>query len=40
MLYFPVVQHCERGEHHWVEIPAAGKPANEPAPGVMLTPKN
>jgi uncharacterized protein YcnI len=39
MLYFPVVQQCEQGEHRWVEIPAAGKPANEPAPGVMLTPR-
>ena len=38
MLYFPVVQQCEQGEHRWVEIPAAGKPTNEPAPGVMLTP--
>ena len=39
MLYFPVVQQCEQGEHRWVEIPAAGKPANEPAPSIMLTPK-
>jgi uncharacterized protein YcnI len=39
MLYFPVLQQCEQGEHRWVEIPAAGKSANEPAPGVMLTPK-
>ena len=39
MLYFPVVQQCEQGEHRWIEIPAAGKPANEPAPGVMLAPK-
>lgn len=38
-LYFPVVQQCEQGEHRWVEIPAAGKHSNEPAPGVMLTPK-
>jgi len=38
-LYFPVVQQCEQGEHRWVEIPAAMKPANEPAPGLMLTPK-
>jgi uncharacterized protein YcnI len=39
MLYFPVVQQCEQGEHRWVEIPVDGKPANEPAPGVMLMPK-
>ncbi|HET7806322.1 MAG TPA: YcnI family protein [Pseudolabrys sp.] len=39
MLYFPVVQQCEQGEHRWIEIPAAGKHAGEPAPGVMLTPK-
>jgi uncharacterized protein YcnI len=40
ILYFPVVQQCEQGEHRWVEIPAAGKHANEPAPGVTLMPKN
>jgi periplasmic copper chaperone A len=39
MLYFPVVQHCQQGEHRWVEIPAAGEPTNEPAPGIMLMPK-
>jgi uncharacterized protein YcnI len=39
MLYFPVVQQCEQGEHRWIEIPASDKPAQEPAPGVMLTPK-
>jgi len=39
MLYFPVVQQCEQGEHRWVEIPAAGKHPNEPAPGVILTPE-
>ena len=39
MLYFPVVQQCEQGEHRWVEIPAAGKHSNEPAPGLMLMPK-
>jgi uncharacterized protein YcnI len=38
-LYFPVVQTCEQGEHRWIEIPAAGKATNEPAPGVMLMPK-
>jgi uncharacterized protein YcnI len=40
MLYFPVVQRCEQGEHRWIEIPGAGKHTNEPAPGVMLTQKN
>jgi uncharacterized protein YcnI len=39
MLYFPVVQQCEQGEHRWVEIPTSGKSPNEPAPGVMLMPK-
>jgi hypothetical protein len=39
VLYFPVVQQCEQGEHRWVEIPTPGKPANEPAPGVTLMPK-
>jgi uncharacterized protein YcnI len=40
ILYFPVVQQCEQGEHLWVEIPPDGTPAHEPAPGVTLTPKN
>jgi uncharacterized protein YcnI len=39
MLYFPVLQQCENGEHRWVEIPAAGKHSNEPAPGLMLMPR-
>jgi hypothetical protein len=39
MLYFPVVQQCEQGEHRWVEIPEPGRHANEPAPGVLLLPK-
>ena len=39
MLYFPVVQQCEQGEIAWVEITAAGKSTNEPAPGVMLMPR-
>jgi len=39
-IYFPVVQTCERGEHHWVSVPQDGKPAQgDPAPGVLLTPK-
>ena len=39
MLYFPVVQQCEQGEHRWVETPAGGKHVNEPAPGLLLMPK-
>jgi uncharacterized protein YcnI len=41
MLYFPVVQECEKGVHRWIEIPESGKPAAdlpEPAPGVKLLP--
>jgi periplasmic copper chaperone A len=40
-LYFPVVQECEKGVHRWIEIPAAGKSADdyqEPAPAVKLLP--
>jgi uncharacterized protein YcnI len=42
MLYFPVVQECEKGVHRWIEIPAAGKPSGdyrEPAPALKLQPK-
>jgi uncharacterized protein YcnI len=41
-LYFPAVQQCEKGLHRWIEIPAAGKSADdypEPAPDLMVTPK-
>jgi uncharacterized protein YcnI len=41
-VYFPVVQECEQGVHRWIEIPAEGKTRDdyeEPAPGVVLTPK-
>lgn len=41
MFYFPVVQECETGVHRWIEIPAAGKKADdykEPAPGLKLLP--
>jgi uncharacterized protein YcnI len=41
-LYFPVVQECAQGAHRWIEIPEAGKPAQdlkEPAPALFLTPK-
>jgi len=42
LLYFPVVQECEKGVHRWIEIPAAGRPAGEypePAPALKLLPK-
>ena len=42
MLYFPVVQECEKGVHRWIEIPAAGKSPGDypsPAPGLKLVPK-
>jgi uncharacterized protein YcnI len=42
LLYFPVVQECEKGVHRWIEIPAAGKSAGEypePAPALKLLPK-
>ena len=42
VLYFPVVQECEKGAHRWIEIPEPGKtPADyrEPAPGLTLTEK-
>jgi uncharacterized protein YcnI len=42
LLYFPVVQECEKGVHRWIEIPAAGKSSGdypEPAPALKLLPK-
>jgi len=42
LIYFPVVQECEKGVHRWIEIPAAGKPSGdypEPAPALKLLPK-
>lgn len=42
MLWFPVVQECEKGVDRWIEIPAAGKSADDyktPAPGLKLLPK-
>lgn len=43
VVYFPVVQECTDGAaHRWIEIPAAGKSADdyeEPAPGVTITEK-
>ena len=43
MLYFPVVQQCEKGVERWIEIPAEGKGADDyetPAPGLKLEPKS
>jgi periplasmic copper chaperone A len=40
--YVPVVQECEKGIHRWIEVPAAGKSADdykEPAPGIKLLPR-
>ena len=43
MLYFPVVQECEKGVSRWIEIPAEGAgrahDSKSPAPGVKLLPK-
>ena len=47
MLYFPVVQECEKGVNRWIEFPAGGHMDHEghgggaatPAPGLMLLPK-
>jgi uncharacterized protein YcnI len=39
MLYFPVVQECEKGIHRWIEIPAEGADYPEPAPGLKLVPR-
>ena len=41
-VYFPVVQDCEKGVNRWIEIPEAGKKADDykqPAPRVSLIPK-
>jgi uncharacterized protein YcnI len=43
VLYFPTVQECATKAERWIEIPAAGKEADDyeaPAPGVKLLPKN
>jgi uncharacterized protein YcnI len=40
-IYFPVVQECEKGVDRWIEIPAAGKVADDyanPAPGLKIAP--
>lgn len=41
-IYFPVVQDCTSGTDRWIEIPAAGKTAEDyenPAPGLKLLEK-
>ncbi len=41
-IYFPVVQECENGVERWIEIPAAGKTADDyesPAPELTVLPK-
>jgi len=46
MIYFPVVQQCERGVHRWIDIPTGSAPAGghgeggaQPAPGLKLLPR-
>jgi len=42
VLYFPVVQECEKGVSRWIEIPGPGKDHGElrtPAPALILLPK-
>lgn len=43
IVHFPIVQECAEGAvHRWIEIPEAGKSADdyeEPAPGVTITAK-
>lgn len=42
VIYFPIVQECEKGIHRWIEIPAAGKGLDdykEPAARLTLTPR-
>jgi uncharacterized protein YcnI len=39
VLWFPVIQECERGVHRWIEIPKEGQRWNalkEPAPFIRL----
>ncbi len=42
VLYFPIVQDCEKGVHRWIEIPASGKTLDdykEPAARLTVTPR-
>ena len=41
-IYFPTIQECPNGAHHWIQIPAVGKSRRdykEPAPELLLTPR-
>ncbi|MDF1586844.1 YcnI family copper-binding membrane protein [Marinimicrococcus flavescens] len=40
VVYFPVVQECEKGTHRWIEVPEAGQDPHdldEPAPALTIT---
>ena len=40
VVYFPVIQECEKGETRWIEIPAEGESEEDlesPAPAITLT---
>lgn len=42
VIYFPIVQDCEKGVHRWIEIPEAGKKLDdykEPAARLTITPR-
>jgi periplasmic copper chaperone A len=39
VLYFPVVQECEKGVNRWIELPEAGKSLKQPAPSLRLIAK-
>ncbi len=39
VLYFPVVQDCEKGTNRWIELPEAGKSLKQPAPALRLIAK-
>jgi uncharacterized protein YcnI len=42
MIWFPIVQECAEGVNRWIEIPAAGKTADDyeqPAAGLEITAK-
>lgn len=40
-VFFPVVQECERGSHHWTQVPGPGQGVGDlrsPAPSVRIVP--
>jgi uncharacterized protein YcnI len=42
VIYFPVIQQCDKGESRWIEIPAQGQTGEDlkrPAPALTLGPK-